>query len=267
MTLSPLRFSLGLSAFIVARPAHAELDEAWQALARFDSVQATTVIESLPGEARLTREAAYAEAVVLLATEPQTQHKIERVQQLLTAIIEDQATDEFEAKSRYLMGRIFQIHQRDPDPALARQWYESLVRERPRSVAAQQAALQLVLLDIYEDASGSNPTETIARAMRWAVVVTEPNIRRDVDLAIARSCLFFNISPAQAYEALQAVIAAPVAGGLRQRADNYVSAILLAEELGKPGEAVDFLRRFLREFPRDSRRTALQLMLERLERN
>lgn len=200
-------------------------------------------------------------ALALLNAQPRTSGSVEKARDLFSAIAADPASDrDLAIQARYFLGRIFQIHQVEPDFAAAAQVYRALATEFPGHPVAQTAVVRLALVLIYDPFDKTEKGVRFSELETYAPILEHRAARRDYHYVMGVGYLSMDLSKERA---LHHLVEADRAGIIqaRTRASVLVRIGELARILERPELARQNYRRFLNEFPRDARH---QLIRDRL---
>lgn len=203
------------------------------------------------------RSLAAGRALALLSAQPLTRENVARADAVLSEL--ERGTDHVALVARYLRARVAEVHLFEPNLALAARRYEALLDLDASHPVAQMAIPKLARLRIY--AEGAEPSVGLEVAEALEARLLPGAARRDFHLLMARSYLFFALSPARALEHLQAARAE----GLSVPSNDsgvLVSIAELAREQGRTDVARESYQAFLKAFPRDQRVYMIERRLE-----
>ncbi len=180
---------IGLAASI--RPNARAADDvagAWELVARHlpGDAQARLAPPAIAG-----REAALARAAVAMDSQPMTDERLTTVVTQLAELA--RGDDEVGQAAAYLVGRMYQVHFFQPDPARAARAYEELVARHPDSYWAQLARVKLAVLRLYLLPEPAAPAARVEAAEALLAQVTVPELRRDLHIVIGRARLFHRL--------------------------------------------------------------------------
>lgn len=252
--------SLGAAENTASSPANrAELVEVWQTVARHLSNDALPRLKEL----RRTggRENAFAEAVVLLDSQPTTDAKCRDVERRLQSLAE--GDDEIADASAYLIARIHQTMLSTEDPETAARVYDQLHSRHPHSYWAQLGLMKRAVLTLFVLPGSNDPPSRVAAAEKVLPQLSFPTLQRDLHLVLGRAILFFDGPIAEARDHL---IAADRIGGLNivVQADVLIQVGELSRRTGQPELARRYFQRFLDEDLADARTYAVRMTLEKM---
>ncbi|MBS0663689.1 MAG: hypothetical protein JSR48_10535 [Verrucomicrobia bacterium] len=227
----------------------------------------TLVARHLPADARARlpkdppadRESALAVAVVDMDRQPVTD---ERLSACIVALRDlARGDDEVAQIAGYLVGRIYQVHLFQPDPAKAAQAYEEVALRHPGSYWAQLALVKLALLDLFLLPQPAAPADRVAAAEALLPKVTDPALRRDLHLVLGRGRLFHRLPGV-----LPHLLEADRIGGLAgvARADLQLQIGELSRRAGEAATARRYFEAFLAENEVDPRVYAVRVKLASL---
>ena len=169
-----------------ARAADADVTAAWELVGRHQANEALAGLQQPRG--RDDREAAFAEAVMRMDSQPVTEAGLKIVAGQLAGLA--QGRDEIAQASAYLTGRLYQAHFFTPDFARAAQQYEELAARCPDSYWAQLGLVKLALLKLYVLPEPAGPAARIAAAEALLPRVVIPDLQRDAHSVLGRARLF-----------------------------------------------------------------------------
>jgi tetratricopeptide (TPR) repeat protein len=244
----------------------ATLDEAWSLGARLlfnDAARAFDEIAREGGERR--READFGRAVMLLNVQPKTNGNVEESRTLFTRVRAENEEDDFGIASLYYLARLAHYHGRVADAKTARRYYQELSERHPEHTYGQLARLKLVTLILYGADTAGSGADRLSAAEALGTLLKDPSMRSDFHLAMADAWLRFENNEQRALDHL---VAAEETGHLVRdsvRASVYVQAGELARRLGHREQAISYYRRFLADFPRDTRAWTIRGRLTNLE--
>lgn len=245
----------------------ATVDEAWQLGARLlfnDAARAFAEIEAAGTADR--RESRFGRAVMLLNVQPKTEGNVEESRALLTAVRAEKPDDDIGIGALYYLARLAHYHGRNPDEAAARSLYEELIARHPDHAYGQLARLKLVTLVLYETETATPAAQRLIAAEALGAPLTDSSARSDFHLAMADAWLRFQADEQRALDHLRAADATGrlVRGSVRSGV--FVQAGELARRLGQRELAISYYRRFLADFPRDTRAWTIRGRLADLAR-
>ncbi|MES2308488.1 MAG: hypothetical protein V4507_06465 [Verrucomicrobiota bacterium] len=238
-----------------------DLEEAWTKASLFLFNDAQRVVSRSTEEGR-NRD--YAQAILLLNTQPKTEANIQQSAGILRNLIEAKKDDEIGISSKYYLGRIAQIHQASPDPVLAEKIYRELLHDFPESPEASQAVVKLSLIRLYSGLTRDQARQRLAEVEGFSSLVKGNNALVCYHLLVGDYIIRFGGSKEKA---LEHFVIAEQAGIRRStsRADTEIRIGMLARELGKKEIAQTYFKKFIGEFPRDSRTYAVQTLSAELQ--
>lgn len=203
------------------------------------------------------------EAVNLLNVQPKTRGNIEQARQHLESLAQDGAHDEIALMARYFIARIEQIHDSAGDPMKAATIYRRLLREQPDHWLAQQGAVKLGMLLLFESDPSVDRGPIFAEVEAFGPILTSRAARRDFHHLLGRAYLFFEASREKALAHLMAAEAEGMED-FSLRADVLVSIAELARELDRREVAIRYYEAFLEDHLRDYRSHLVALRLQDL---
>ena len=197
-----------------------------------------------------SREAAFAEAVVRMDSQPVTEAGLKQVEERLGELA--RGSDEIAQASAYLIGRLYQAHFFTPDYPRAAQQYEQLAQRHPESYWAQLGLVKLALLQLFVLPEPAGPAARMAAAETLLPRVTVPELRRDLHIVLGRAGLFHE----QPLDAVLAhLVEADRIGGLAmlKRGELQVQIGELSRRAGRWEQAGIYFQRFVDENDVDGR--------------
>lgn len=207
------------------------------------------------------REARLGLAVALLGVQPRTQGNVTAARDLLTPLAESSEADGWSRQARYFLGRIAQLHEREPDPALAQRHYQQLFDEHPAEPLAQVAAVKIVLLAANAVTSPEEKRAALAHLESWGGRLNYPPAQRDFHAVMTQA--YLRHAPEDLASARRHALASHELGYADKvrHVSNLLRIAELSRALGDSAMARIFYERFLAEATRDSR---VLLVRERL---
>jgi len=240
---------LGLAcAWSVGRAAEANVMAAWELVGRHLANDALAGLQA--GRKQGSREAAFAEAVVRMDSQPVTEPGLKQVEVRLSDLA--RGDDEIADASAYLIGRLYQAHFFTPDYARAAQEYERLAQKHPGSYWAQLGLVKLALLKLYLLPDPGQPAARVAAAEALLPRLTDPELRRDAHIVIGRAALFHE----QPMDGVLAhLVEADRIGGLAilKRGELQLQIAELSRRAGRWEQARTYFQRFMDENDVDGR--------------
>jgi TolA-binding protein len=199
------------------------------------------------------REARLGLAVALLGVQPKTQGNVSRAREVLAPLAGEESADEWALQARYFLGRIAELHEREPDLALARRFYRGLFEEHPGAPIAQAAAVKYVLLALNAVEPPATKRATIARMETLSALFVEPSARRDYHVVMAYG--YLRHAPEELASARRHALAAEAAGftDAERRRSNLLRIAELSRALDDTATARAYYEQFLAEAARDTR--------------
>lgn len=232
---------------------------AWELLSRHLPADALARLHA--PHAGSGREGAFAEAVVIMDSQPVTDARLQGVMQRLADLA--QGDDEIAQASSYLIGRLFQVHFFEPDYVRAAHQYELLADKHPDGYWAQLGLVKLALLVVYLLPEPAEPAARIKAAEELLPRVKVPELQRDLHIVIGRAGLFHG---RPVTEVLAHLLAADQIGGLLgiPRADLQLQIAELSRRAGGFDRAEVYFRRFIEENDVDTRVYAVRMKLQEM---
>ena len=234
---------------------------AWEKAATFFPDEAATGFEKAGGNLEDgPREARLGYAVALLSANPSTRERLDLAQSIFESLA-GSGHDEYGLAAGYLLGRLHQIYRSPTEPEMAESRFRRLIEAQPESRWAQMSLVKLGILIVYSLPDAGTPDERVEAARALLPRAVSADARRDLNLLIASAHFHYELEPTGA---LSHLIAAEEGGGLDigSRADILVRIAELLVLSGQPESAVNYYRRFVREYYGDERRFAVQKKIE-----
>jgi tetratricopeptide (TPR) repeat protein len=265
----PSRLVATLVLFLVCRGmAHGEdrFAEAWRAIAgqRYGEAR-ETFAAGVEAPGAQGREARLGLAVALLGSQPKTQGNVSRARETLEPLATAEPVDEWVLQARYFLGRIAELHEREPDLRLARRYYRQLFEQNPSAPIAQAAAVKyaLLALNAVEDADAKRAT--LAQLETLGDLLSHAPARRDYHVAMAYG--YLRHAPEEREAARRHALAGDEAGysDAERRRSNLLRIAELSRALGDTPMARDYYARFLAEAERDARALLVRERLDQLD--
>ncbi len=170
-----------------ARLPAAEVAQTWQLIGGHLSSEAAAGLQKAPVAGN--REWLLADATARLEQMPLTESRLAAAARSLTELA--QGDDDIAAAAGYMLGRYYQVHLLQPDPAKAAQQFLALAARQPASTWSQLGLVKLAMLQLYVLPQPGGPTARIAGAEALLPRVTEPHLQRDLHLVIGRASHFY----------------------------------------------------------------------------
>jgi hypothetical protein len=235
--------------------------EAWRAGSR---LLVNDAHRAFAGAKEATRESRFGEAVALLNVQPRTTANVEHAGQLLGALAQEKADDDFGIMAEYYRGRIAEVHRSPVDRPAALAIYESLMRTHPGHLFAQMAAVKACVLRLYVVENSLPMAVRWERAEAQRSFFTWPEAQRDYHLVMADSLSRFG-GPLE--RELEHALAAERAGHMDRitRANNALRVAEISRKLGRKDRAIEYYRKFLQEYSREVRVHLVRQRLSELE--
>ncbi len=172
--------------------------------------------------------------------------------------------DDLAAQALYLRARLYQVYAVPVELARARQYYQELARRFPGNHWAQLGLVKLALLTLYALPEPADPAARLAAATALLGEISEPPLRRDLQLQIGWAGLFYD-RPCD--EVLPHLLAADRIGGMPGIVpeDLVLQIGELSLRAGRVEQARSYFERFLREYPVSTRRFNVRQRLAELD--
>ncbi len=203
------------------------------------------------------RNLVFGEAVALLNVQPRTAANIEKAYGLFEKIREANPTDELGLNSRYLQGRIEQIHRPTPDVAKAEAIFAELVQAHPAHPVAQRARVKLAIIRLYANIEAAERRRRYDDMTSHARDLADPGAKVQMHLLLGAVARRFGFGYEQE---LAHMLAADQAGVVKRSIQISLLARIgdLARLTGKTDVARTYYTRFLEEFPRTDSRSTIE---------
>ena len=225
-----------------------EVAAAWELVGRHLANDALAGLQAQ--RAHGGREAAFAEAVVRMDSQPVTEAGLKQVEAQLTELA--RGDDEIAAASAYLIGRLYQAHYFTPDYGRAAQEYERLAARSPGSYWAQLGLVKLALVRLFLLPEPAEPAARVAAAEALLPRIHRPELQRDAHIVMGRAGLFHG-QPLDAV--LSHLVEADRIGGLAmlKRGELQIQIGELSRRAGRWEQARIYFQRFVDENDVDGR--------------
>jgi len=211
-----------------------------------------------------SRESALGEAVTFLGLQPRTTRNVQRAQEALQKLIDENPDDSVGLAARFFLARLFEIHLSDPDLSKARELYDSLRLEGAGDPFAEMAASRVAIIDLYQTGGDPESMTLVLESIKdFPENLKTPIGRREFFANVGLTLVDMDGDPG---EALQYLLAAAEYSFPLPQVESIVFLAIgqLAEDAGDLATAKDFYSQFVEQFPRDARRYSVERMLEEL---
>lgn len=240
------------------------LEDAWEQASFTLNNEANAMFAQLGGDQPDgDREARFGYAATLINVQPKTDANLQRATDVFESLIEADPNDDFAAYSRFLLGRIEEIHRLDPNTAKAVEIYRALLDDMPENRYAQWALPKLAALLLFDLEAPVGDRSGIIEVETRAAKLTDPASIRDTQFAIAQYYTDFEPNDEKVLEANLIAIDA----GVERRAARgnvFFRTGEIARELGRYDVARQSYQNFLDTFARENRRTFVQRRFDEL---
>lgn len=208
------------------------------------------------------RTKALAEAVLAMARPPLSEGDWNKIEPLLARLA--QGDDDIAAQALYLQARMHQVHKVVPDYTRAEALYDELARRWPESHWTQLGYVKLGLTKLFAGDDATSPRTRLAAAEALLAKITEPQLRRDLQLQVGWAALEYEL-PLD--EVLPHLIAADAVGGLMgiTPEDLVIQIGELSFRAGHLAQARHYFERFFVEFPTSTRIYNVRQRMKELE--
>jgi len=253
---------IGLS-FVTLAPAKdlsfVTMDTVWSYAASNQPLEAKAALDDV--ETVDERTKTLAEAVLAMARPPLSEGDWAKIEPMLAQLA--QGDDEIAAQALYLQARMHQVQKTTPDYARAEALYDELARRWPESHWAQLGFVKLGFVKLFANDAAA-PRARIAAAEVLLAMLTEPALRRDLQLQIGWAALEYGFS---LDDVLPHLIAADAVGGLMgiTPEDLVIQIGELSFRAGHLAQAKHYFERFFAEFPTSTRIYNVRQRMNELE--
>lgn len=191
------------------------------------------------------RAAQLARATAMLDDQPVSDGDLRQAEAIFASLA--QGDDETAEQAAYLQARIWQLHLAQPDYARAAELYRALAKRSPRSHWAQLGLVKLALVQLYALPEPADPAARLAAAAALLPRVTEPTLRRDLQLQLGQAGIFFK-QPLP--EVVTHLVAADRIGGTPGAAgeDLVLQIGELSLRAGDYARAREYFERYVRDY-------------------
>lgn len=231
-----------------------DLTQAWRWVSEQRNAEARAAFEpAVAAGGAGAHEARLGLAVALLGVQPKTQGNVSRAREVLAPLAGEEPADGWALQARYFLGRIAELHEREPDLDLARRYYRGLFEEHPGAPIAQAAAVKYVMLALHAVEPPGTKQATIAQMETLSGLFAEPSARRDYHVVMAYG--YLRHAPERLEDARRHALAAEAAGftDAERRRSNLLRIAELSRTLDDTATARSYYEQFLAEAARDTR--------------
>ena len=224
------------------------MDTVWSYAAGNQPLEAKAALGEI--EAVDERTKTLAEAVLAMARPPLSESDWLRIEPMLAQLA--QGEDEIAAQALYLQARMHQVQKLVPDYPRAEALYDELARRWPESHWTQLGYVKLGITKLYAADDAADPRARIEAAEALLAKLTEPALRRDLQLQSGWAALEYDL-PLE--DVLPHLIAADSIGGFMgiTPEDLLIQIGELSFRAGHLEQAQRYLRRLVAEFPTSTR--------------
>jgi tetratricopeptide (TPR) repeat protein len=221
-----------------------DLVTVWSYAATSQPIEARAALKKIEGLDERTEQ--LANAVLDMARPPLSDGDWHRLEPVLARLAE--GDDEIAAQALYLQARMHQVQKSAPDHARAEQLYGELSRRWPESHWTQLGYVKLGLTKLFVSAEPQEARVRLAEVEALLAKLTEPALRRDLQIQIAWAGLFYE-RPLD--EVLPHLIAVESIGGMMgiTPEDLLIQIGELSFRAGHPEQSVRYFERLLAEYP------------------
>lgn len=200
-------------------------------------------------------------AIALLNAQPRTEQNVNESRAILQTIQTQSPNSDIGILATYLLARILQLHQAQPDPAGAAAAFAALHSAHPGHPVAEQAAVKFAMLELYELTPEEKLPQRFDELEKLGAALKTPDAIRDFKYLLANARTDTGIEPAKTLELL---IAADLQGFRRPatQADVWVRISQWANAQGRTDVAEDYAGRFVKRFIRDNRKFTMERQLD-----
>ena len=240
-------------------------DSAWEKTGRFLYHEAVDEFgDLLASGAGGTSDLKFGLALNLINRQPKTQANLDRAERLFSEVYSAEGMEGLGIASKYYSGRIKEVHQRKAELAEAEEIYAQIIAANPRHFFAQLAATRYALIRFYSVESLEERRSRFLELEALADNLIRPSVRSHFHSLMGDLAARYEISLEKSLYHYREAVAAGIQN-FRIRRDVLVSIGEIARELGDVPVAVEYYERFLREFPRDTRRVLIKERLVALQ--
>ena len=217
--------------------------------------EANAIFQQLRLHSPDERENRFGEAATLINVQPKTTANLNTASAIFSDLVVEKNDDDIADASRYLMGRIEQIHRLDPDTSSAAAIYRNLLDDRPGSPFAQRALPKLALIVLFDAQASGNAG--LAEITSRAEKLTDSDAASDTHLMLAD---YYSLIGGDEANALRSLLIAESHGikRYRFRGNVLIRIAELSNRLGLKEQAAQYYRKFLDSYERDNRRRLVQ---------
>jgi len=260
--LSCVVLCLGWAGLTQAKDENREptLDQVWAYATTSQPIEARNILDDLEGlEPRVET---LANAVLDMSRAPLSVKQWAAIEPVLAELA--QADDVVAPRALYLQARMYQIQQLKPDYVRAEELYLELNQRWPGSHWAQLGLVKLGLVKLYALPEPLDVEERFAAVEALLAQITEPTLRRDLQLQMGWAGLFHQ-RPLD--EVLPHLIAADKVGGMMgiTPEDVMIQIGELSFRAGYLEQSKAYFERFLREVPSNNKRYNVRMRLKEVE--
>lgn len=247
---------------INAEPVNTGLESVWAYAAGNQPLEARAALGRGEGEGIDARSRTLAEAVLAMARPPLSDGDWRRIEPMLAGLAK--GDDDIAAQALYLQARMYQVQKTVPDYARAEELLAELERRWPKSHWTQLGLVKLGLVKLLAENEPADPRARIAAVTALLPRLTEPALRRDLQLQIGWAALFYELPLG---EVLPHLIAADEIGGLMgiTPEDLVIQIGELSFRAGQLEQSQRYFKRALAEFPTSTRLYNVQQRLHEVQ--
>jgi hypothetical protein len=237
-----------------------EIQAGWVELSRLNPGPAEKLFA-----ASHSREARLGAALATFTIQPLTTDRLTETRAQLESLITENAADDFGIAATYYLARLPAAQNTVPDSAATLTAYRKLLHDHPGHPIAELAAPKLAILLVYADVPDTVWETHVAEITALLSQLESPAARRDTRLALADALLRLHRDHARALPLIaycleENLIVRPPRLGMM-----LLQAAESARELHRSPEAIRYYRRYLTEFPLESKTDEIRRRLQALE--
>lgn len=236
------------------------LDQVWEYATTSQPIEARDVLDDL--DDLDPRVETLANTILDMARAPLSETQWADIEPVLAELAK--GDDQVAARALYLQARMYQIQQLKPDFARAEELYLELNQRWPGSHWAQLGLVKLGLVKLFALPEPTDPVKRFAEVDAILEQITEPTLRRDLQLQMGWAGLFHR-RPID--DVLPYLIAADKVGGMMgiTPEDLMIQIGELSFRAGHLEQSKQYFERFLREVPSNNKRYNVRMRLKEVK--
>ena len=236
------------------------LDQVWEYATTSQPIEARNILDDLEGLD--PRVEILANTVLDMSRAPLSETQWANIEPVLAELA--QGDDVVATRALYLQARMYQIQQLKPDYERAEELYLELNQRWPGSHWAQLGLVKLGFVKLYALAEPVDAEERFATVDALLAQITEPTLRRDLQLQMGWAGLFHKRS---LNDVLPYLIAADKVGGMMgiTPEDVMIQIGELSFRAGHLEQSKRYFERFLREVSSNNKRYNVRMRLKEVD--